>query len=417
VLFDPFDVVTFPAGSDRARDGSDPIAALFARVARIGPLEPLAGPRFRCGAAGFFGYDLGRHLERLPDTARIDSAAPDLWFGLFHKGVEIDVATGEAILFAAEVDAPGRAGREAAPRALDEMEARLAGAAPAVRADVARAGPLASNFTRAAYCAAVERVRAHIRAGDVYQINLAQRFHAPFDGDPMQLYARLRTINPAPFAAAVDTGACAVLSSSPELFLRLDRAAGDVIETRPIKGTRRRTGDAAADARNRAELERSEKDAAELAMIVDLERNDLGRVARFGSVEVADAGCIESYATVFHRVATVRARLREGRGAEDLLRASFPGGSVTGVPKIRAMGILEELEGLRRGVFTGSIGWIGCDGSMLLNIAIRTLVVESRRVHFHAGGGVVLDSDPEAEYEETLDKGRALAAALGASLA
>ena len=263
------------------------------------------------------------------------------------------------------------------------------------------------------YLAGVAAVRAAILEGDVYQVTLSQRFEAAFDGDPAALYARLRTVNPAPFSAFVDTGRAAVLSSSPERFLAV---RGRRVETRPIKGTRPRTGRPDEDARARRDLESSAKDAAELAMIVDLQRNDVGRVAEYGSVEVADAGAIEEYAMVQHRVAVVNATLRRGASSEDLLRATFPGGSITGAPKIAAMRIIEELEGVRRGVFTGSIGWIGFDGDLDLNIAIRTIVAERGVAHFHVGGGIILDSKPTEEYQETLDKGRALAAALGGCL-
>ncbi|MBI4881865.1 MAG: aminodeoxychorismate synthase component I [Planctomycetes bacterium] len=412
VLFDPFEVVSFPVGSDLAAPAVDPIAALFARLERFSAPRRGGRARFRGGAAGFLSYDLGRFLEKLPRSALLSSAAPDLWFGLFNRGLEIDLESGAGTLFVAEVPGSARRGRGYAAAALADARARLA-APPAPLPAAQAAGPLRSNFARASYAAAVERVREYITRGDVYQVNLAQRFAAEFRGDPAAVYQRLRALNPAPFAAFVDTGAVHILSSSPERFLLLE---GDAVETRPIKGTRPRTGRALEDERLKQDLMTSAKDAAELAMIVDLLRNDLGRVARFGSVEVAEAARLTTHATVFHREATVRARLRPDAGASDLIRAAFPGGSVTGAPKIRAMEVIEELEGVRRGPFTGSIGWIGFDGDLDLNIAIRTLVIEEGRAHFHAGGGVVLDSDPEAEYEETLAKARALAGALGSPL-
>ncbi len=412
VLFDPFEIVSFPAGSDLAAPAADPIAALFQRLERFAA-APRGGPaRFRGGAAGFLSYDLGRFLEKLPQSAALSTAAPDLWFGLFNRGLEIDLESGAGTLFVADAPEGARSGRGYAAAALEEARARLA-APPALPPAAPPAGPLRSNFDRASYAAAVERVREYITRGDVYQVNLSQRFAADCQADPAVVYARLRAVNPAPFAAFVDTGAVQLLSSSPERFLLL---AGDVVETRPIKGTRPRSGRAAEDERLRHDLMTSAKDAAELAMIVDLLRNDLGRVARFGSVEVVEAARLTTHATVFHREATVCARLRPDAGPRELLRAAFPGGSVTGAPKIRAMEVIEELEGLRRGPFTGSIGWIGQDGALDLNIAIRTLVLERGLAHFHAGGGVVLDSDPEAEYEETLAKARALAEALGSPL-
>ncbi|MFH0943693.1 MAG: aminodeoxychorismate synthase component I [Planctomycetota bacterium] len=410
VLFDPFDVVAIPAGSDRIGRG-DPLGELFEKIARYGGGTAPSPPSFAGGAAGFLSYDLGRHLERLPATAGLRSAVPDLWFGLFNRGVLFDLASGEARLFCTEIEAAGRAGPEYARRSLREARDRILAGPPAPRSGVA-AGPLVSNFNHAEYRAAVEAVRESIRSGDVYQVNLSQRFEAACDADPFALYRRLRRLNPAPFSALVDTGEAQLLSSSPERFLRL---LGDMVETRPIKGTRPRTGASGPDRIQVRELMQSRKDAAELAMIVDLLRNDLGKVARYGSVVVKEAARLEAYATVFHREAVIQARLREGLTGEDLLKATFPGGSVTGAPKIRAMELIEELEGIRRGAFTGSIGWIGFDGDLELNIAIRTLILEAGRAHFHCGGGVVLDSDPEEEYRETLAKGRALANALGCS--
>lgn len=423
VLFDPFDCVRVAAGSDRSRPAVDPFAHLFASLAACGEVTDAVPGHMRGGAAGFLAYDLGRHLERIPDTARLISALPDLWFGLFNRGLEIDLASGAGTLFCAELPTPPRVGSAYVERALDEAEARLCVAASGTGATSHAAGidgVLRANFTRGSYQTAVEAVRQHILAGDVYQVNLSQRFAGTWHGCPRELYRRLRRRNPAPFGALIETGQAHILSSSPERFLR---RTGSEVETRPIKGTRKRTGDALRDAVAVADLLSAPKDAAELAMIIDLQRNDLGRVCVPGSIAVDSPGHLESYATVFHRVGVVSGRLaaspqRAGLcGAEALLRASFPGGSITGAPKIRAMAIIEGLEGVRRGVFTGAIGWIGFHGDLDLNIAIRTVVVESGGAHFHVGGGIVLDSDPATEYEETLAKGAALAEALGAPLA
>ena len=408
VLFDPFDVVKLPAGSDRRSQNSNPMAGPSARLAAFTAGLDCKGTPFAGGAAGWFAYDLGRHLERLPATARSDSSVPDLWFGLFNRGLVIDLDTGEARIFVTEIERAGRSGRSYVKRAFADTLERLQ-AERARLPEVRGSGRLCSNFGRSDYLRAVDRVREFIRAGEVYQVNLSQRFESACEDDPLAIFGRLRAANPAPFSALVQTGETALLCSSPERFLRL---CGDLVETRPIKGTRERTGDPARDEAARLDLLGSRKDAAELAMIVDLERNDLGRVARFGSVEVIESGRLEAYATVFHREALIRCQLRPGLCAPELLAACFPGGSITGAPKIRAMEVIEELEKLRRGAFTGSIGWIGFDGDLDLNIAIRTLVLESGRAHFHCGGGIVLDSDPEQEYLETLSKGRALAAAL-----
>jgi para-aminobenzoate synthetase component 1 len=259
---------------------------------------------------------------------------------------------------------------------------------------------------------AVQRVKDYIAAGDVYQVNLSQRFLVRTQTGVPDLYLRLRRHNPAPFSAYLDVGDAQILSSSPERFLRVygkDRT----VETRPIKGTRPRGETKEEDRRLATELMQSEKDRAELVMIVDLERNDLGRVCRFGSVRVPDLAALEPYASVFHLVATVTGELAPDRNVADLLRATFPGGSITGAPKVRAMEIIDELEPVSRGPYTGSLGYFSFSGDADLNILIRTLIVQGDRVCFHAGGGIVADSDPEAEYMETLHKARGMMKALG----
>lgn len=266
-----------------------------------------------------------------------------------------------------------------------------------------------NDWPRDDYLRAVERVRRYIADGDVYQVNLARRFSLHTPHTPEALYRRLRVCNPSSHAAFLRTTGGAILSSSPELFLQ--HRHGRVI-TRPIKGTRPRGQSGADDARQCRELECSAKDHAELNMIIDLMRNDLGRVCEFGSVRVTDAGRIETLPTLYHRTATVEGVLRSDGGAGDLLRAAFPGGSVTGAPKIRAMQIIDELEPAPRGVYCGSIGFVGLDGFLSLNIAIRTLIHTGTTVQFHAGSGLVADSDPEQEYAEILAKARALFAAV-----
>jgi para-aminobenzoate synthetase component 1 len=254
-------------------------------------------------------------------------------------------------------------------------------------------------------------VREYIRAGDVFQVNLAQRFEAASRATPDELHAALRALSPAPFAAQVELeDGTFVVSSSPERFLSLSKDGR--VESWPIKGTRPRGATRAEDERLARELLASEKDAAELAMIVDLVRNDLGRVARPGSVRVRDARRLQSWPTVHHTVGVVSAELERGLAWDALVRAAFPPASVTGAPKLRAIEIVDELEPVRRGVYTGALGWAGWDGALELNVLIRTLVVERQRVHFHAGGGVVLASDPEAERRETLAKARALLSAV-----
>jgi para-aminobenzoate synthetase component 1 len=264
---------------------------------------------------------------------------------------------------------------------------------------------LRPSLTRRAHVSRVRTIVRRIHAGDVYQVNLSRRLTAEVRGDPGELYLRLRSANPGAYAGFLDTGRGHVLSTSPERFLRLTRRR---VRTWPVKGTRPRSPDRAEDARLRRELRTSEKDRAELAMIVDLLRNDLHRVARTGSVRVTRHAFPRSYASVHHLMSEVVADLAPGVSPIDLIRAAFPGGSVTGAPKIRACEIIDELEPVRRGAYTGALGWIGRDGDCDLGILIRTVQVEGGRLHVHTGGGIVADSDPEAEYEETEHKARAI---------
>jgi para-aminobenzoate synthetase component 1 len=278
------------------------------------------------------------------------------------------------------------------------------GAEPAA-GDFALTGEIEASLSPEAYRQAFARVRNYIRAGDCYQVNLALRFAAPCRGHPWPLYRALRERNPAPFSAWLNFPFGQVLSSSPERFLAV---RDGLVETRPIKGTRPRSADPGEDARRMADLSGSEKDRAENLMIVDLLRNDLGQVCSPGSVTVPSLFALESFATVHHLVSTVSGRLAEDKTALDQLVAAFPGGSITGAPKLRAMQIIEELEPERRGVYCGAIGYLGTDGAMDTSIAIRTLTCGDNRLRFWAGGGLVADSDAAAEYRECQDKARAL---------
>ncbi|MCH7227055.1 aminodeoxychorismate synthase component I [Haloferula sp. A504] len=271
-------------------------------------------------------------------------------------------------------------------------------------------GPLRETWTRRRFVEGVRRIREWIAAGDIYQVNLAQRFEAEVRGSSLfSLYERLREASPAPMAAWLSLDGKEVLSSSPETFLRI---SGRGIETRPIKGTRPRFADPADDRRSAVELQTSPKEIAELVMITDLMRNDLGQVCEFGSVQVDEMLRLETLAQVHHLVSTVRGRLRGDVGAVDALAACFPGGSITGAPKRRAMEIIHELEQEARGLYCGAIGYLGYHGESQFNIAIRTIVREGGRLHFHTGAGIVADSDPEKEYEETLHKAAGIRLAL-----
>lgn len=405
--------------------GGDPFVAIQ-RALGDRPEAALGGlPPFQGGAIGWLGYDLGQRLERLPDPADPRRRHDDLLLGCYDVVLAFDHLRRESFLFAN--GRPLRGARERLDRARTRIatcEDLLAAVPVAGDADDTQAradrpawkrrAAVSSNFDRPAYEAAVQRVIDYILAGDIYQANLSQCFSArlaPTDS-PWALYRRLRARSPAPFAAYLAWGRQVLASASPERFLRLD--AGGQVETRPIKGTRPRGATAAEDERLAAELLASPKDRAENVMIVDLLRNDLSRVCREHSVTVPALCALESYASVHHLVSTVQGQLREGLGAVDLLRATFPGGSVTGAPKIRAMEIIAELEPTRRGPYCGSVAWLGHDGAMDSSIVIRSYAIHGRTLRFQAGGGIVADSDPAAEYDETLAKARALLDALGA---
>ena len=420
--------VVLDDGSGRRRLGPGALAA-FARAveAEPRPSVPAACPGdadalpvlpFLGGAIGYLGFEVGREVERLPATTRDDVGAPDLAFGWYDAALVWDGARGLGWLAGrAEAVAALRA-RLGAPLGARLVRTPVEHALPTGTLPTGTLGAttLRPNMTRRQYLDAVARARRYIEAGDIYQVNLSQRFSAPARLDGFEVYRRLRAVSPAPFAAYLDVraaGGVEVLSSSPERFLLAD---GDHLETRPIKGTRPRGASPAEDAALVAALRASAKDRAEHLMIVDLARNDLGRVAAPGSVRVPAFAALESYAQVHHLTSTVTARRRGGVGLEALLRATFPGGSISGAPKIRALEIIDELEPTVRGVYTGAIGYASAHGRVDLNIAIRTITLADSVAHVHVGGAIVYDSDAEAEYAETLDKARGMARALGATL-
>ncbi|HEX6535745.1 MAG TPA: aminodeoxychorismate synthase component I [Gemmatimonadaceae bacterium] len=392
-------------------------------------------PPFLGGAAGYLAYDWGAVLERLPAPRHDDLGVPDALLGLYDWVIAWDHAERRSWIVSCGLPETGERARTRAAERLAMVKARLAApvpvardapSSPAVRSlarstarapsypveevELAAAIGLRSSFTHRGYLDAVTRVREYIIAGDIFQANLSQRLEAPLREPPWSLYTRLRAINPAPFAAYLDFGELCIASASPERFLRVD-AAGRV-EARPIKGTRPRGIHPAHDAALARALADSAKDRAENLMIVDLLRNDLSRVCRPGSVRVPELFAVEHYSTVHHLVSTITGELEAGRDAVDLLRATFPGGSITGAPKVRAMEIIAELEPSRRGPYCGTIGYLSTTGALDGSIVIRTYVALGDRVYFSVGGGIVADSDPEQEYRETLDKARALIAAL-----
>ena len=406
-------------------DALDEVRALMTPRAAA----PIPGlPPFQTGAAGYIAYDWGRALERLPAPHGDDLDLPDIVFGIYDWVVAWDhevsrawiIARGDRELQRAlelveqRGGGPERIALQVAPvaRAVSDVALRTAGP-PSYPVDAEWADPrlsLRSSFTHAGYLDAVNRVREYIYAGDIFQANLSQRFEAPLVEPPWDVYCRLRTQNAAPFAAYLDFPDAVVLSASPERFLRVD--AGGRVETRPIKGTRPRGVGPEHDAALGLALIESAKDRAENLMIVDLLRNDLSRVCAPGSVKVRELFALEHFATVHHLVSTVVGELGRGARALDLLRAAFPGGSITGAPKLRAMEIIAELEPSARGVYCGAIGYWSVTGELDTNIAIRTAVARDGRVYLSAGGGIVADSDAEQEYRETLDKARGMIDAL-----
>ena len=412
---DPVAVLEAPAA------GPDPFAVARRLVGRLDRtvVIPADAPRFLGGLVGFLGYEIGHELERLPSIAADDQGLPSMRLALHDWVVAWDRRTGFAWLGGRALD--GDARRLA--RRLDDVHARLTAPAPARGTSEALPGEpptlaFRSGMSRTAYEAGVEVVRARIARGDIYQANLTRRLATTFDGDPWVSYRHLRTGDPSLFSAYLDLGSSplsgrprALLSASPEPFLAVD--ADGLVSTDPIKGTRPRGRTRDEDRALACELLTSGKDRAENVMIVDVLRNDLGRVCRPGSVRVPRLCRLERTATVQHLVSTVTGRLADGRDAFDLLAASFPGGSITGAPKIRAMEILEELEPVRRGPYTGALGWIGPDGAMQTSILIRTFVADGRQMTLHVGGGITYRSDPAAEWEETVTKARGPLGAIG----
>ena len=369
------------------------------------------------GAMGYLSYDLCHFIEKLPSTAIDDLQLPECYFAFYDLVIGWDHLEDRCYVISSglpETDEDKR--MTLASERLSQAKSLLASAPqPDCQPQPAsEAAELSGNFSRDEYIDAVEAARNHIIAGDIFEVNLSQRFQARLNVSPYQLYQRLRSINPAPFAAYLGFDKVQVVSASPERFIR---RLGDWVETRPIKGTRRRGCNQAEDEALAKELLASQKDRAENIMIVDLERNDLGRVCRYGTVEVTELAILEVFPTVFHLTSTVTGRLNLGRGVVDLLKAIFPGGSITGAPKVRAMEIIDELEPTRRSVYTGGIGYIGFNGDLDLNIVIRTFLVKDGMAYFQAGGAVTYDSDAAAEYQETLDKARALLDALGITAA
>ncbi|KAA9397248.1 aminodeoxychorismate synthase, component I [Haloarcula sp. CBA1130] len=376
---------------------------------------------YPCGAVGWLSYDVARELESLPDSADADRALPRLQVARYDRFAAWEEPRGDSVTM--RVTACPRLGGFETPElayefgkqhALDLARAATEGDPavddPPVEADEAT---FESDCTREAFADRVRTVKQYIRDGDTFQANVSQRLRAPAAVHPVEAFDALRAVNPAPYSALLEFPGVDLVSASPELLLHRD---GDRIETEPIAGTRPRGETPEADDQLEADLLDDEKERAEHAMLVDLERNDLGKVSKFGSVEVSDYRRVDRYSEVMHLVSVVEGRLRDGATLQDAIAAVFPGGTITGAPKPRTMEIIDEVEATRRGPYTGSIGLFGFDGRATLNIVIRTLVRYAEEYHLRVGAGIVHDSDPDSEYQETLDKGRALVNAVDEAL-
>lgn len=393
----------------------DPWGALRTLLARYPQEHRPDLPPFQGGAAGFFAYDLNTTLERLPTLETPAQGIPQSILHLYDVIISFDhrdhrcwmVSTGWPEQYPA-------CRTERAQRRADEFAAFLAVPKTVPNSSFGRTAAWQSNFRREGYVAVVKRVIDLIPAGDAFQANIAQRFSTRISSsfDPLSFYFRLRSLNPAPFAVLMRYGKLVIASSSPERFLKLD---GRQVKARLIKGTIARSADSREDRRRAEVLRASEKDRAENTMIVDLLRNDLSRVCAADSVDVPDLCILESYASVHHLVSVVTGEFAANEDAISLLRACFPSVSVTGAPKVRSMEIIAEMEGGAREVYCGAIGFIGFDGHMDTNVAIRTVTIEGGRAVFHAGSGITAMSDPEAEYEETLAKAQRIFDAFGHS--
>ncbi len=411
-----------PGRAVEVRSVKDPFEGLKEEFKQYRAQQPDYLPRFFGGAVGFLAYDMVRYFEHLPSAPPDDLGTPDLYL-MFTDTVLVFDNVRQTLKIIANValDEFGST-REAYRTALekiDEVATRLHGPVPlpSLGEAAAAANPgsdlrIVSNLTREAYMANVTRAKEYIAAGDIIQVVPSQRFEAPLSAHPFNIYRSLRTINPSPYMFYLKLGDHTLVGASPEVMVRLE---GREITLRPIAGTRPRGAGEAEDRELERELLADPKERAEHVMLVDLGRNDVGRVAKIGSVEVSELMVVERYSHVMHIVSNVRGQLDDGFDAFDAFRATFPQGTVSGAPKIRAMEIIDELESVRRGVYAGAVGYFSYTGNMDTAIALRTLLVRNNRVYIQAGGGVVADSDPAAEYEESVNKARAMVRALSAA--
>ena len=424
IMHDPFETLTLKNPHD------NPFAQLKTKLAQW--QEDWAGleahwpdsPPFKGGAAGLFGYDLAQSLEKLPPHlppyAVDDTRLPDMAVGFYDLVLGFDHQTHRCFVFSTGFPAQSAAERSNIARLkIENLKKTLHGLPKVPAAHFPASGKMDgyinADIEASIFKSRVQKVIDYIHAGDIFQANLSHRFsgHIASDDTPLTYYARLRHISPGPFAGYANFGNWVLASASPERFLECKHQR---VETRPIKGTRPRSGDPKTDMALLEDLKTSQKDRAENVMIVDLLRNDLSRVCEDGSMKVSALCELETFETVHHLVSIISGQLRSGMSPPDLLEACFPGGSISGAPKIRAMEIIAELENNTRGPYTGALGYIGFDGAMDMNILIRTAVIRDKKITFQVGGGIVADSQPEAEYLETLDKARGLITAIGVEI-
>jgi para-aminobenzoate synthetase component 1 len=366
-------------------------------------------PDFQGGAIGFISYDCVRHFEKLPNRAEDDLDTPDLYFLLFDDIAIFDHHTSKLWLITHYYQEQEKQSAEAKLLQLQEKwicEQKIENQSYTVP-NLNEQAPI--TFSKDSFIQAVEKIKEYIAQGDVFQVNLSVRQHFNLENHPLKIYEALRKINPSPYMAYLHFPEFQIVSGSPELLVKKH---GDLVSTRPIAGTRSRGKDEEEDTKLANELIENEKERAEHVMLVDLERNDLGRVCEYGSVHVNEFMVIEKYSHVMHIVSNVQGTLKKDANYADIIKSTFPGGTITGAPKVRTMEIIEELEPTRRGIYTGSIGWIGFDGNMELNIVIRTLFAKDGFGYVQAGAGIVIDSNPEYEYKESLKKARAMVKAI-----
>ena len=366
-----------------------------------------------CGGwVGYFSYELGKYIEKLPETTTDDLQLPLIRLCFYDRFIAYDHTENSFWLISLQLPSDVETPNEklsALEKLLVESQHIAVSQPCAVDLETIDFSQIRYNMDRDYYLNAIKKIKRYIYDGDVYQINFSQRFECDYNARPIELFHWQNRYNPSPYSGYIDGGDFAVVSASPEMFITI---ADGIISTKPIKGTRPRVSETSQNTKNFNELIHSEKEQAELNMIIDLERNDVAKICEPGTRKVVQSRTIESYPTVFHAVATVAGRLRKEISFCDCLKAMFPGGSITGAPKIRSMEIIDETEPTSRGVYTGSIGFVGIDGNACLNIAIRTIIIKDNMAFSQTGGGIVADSDPQAEWDETITKARALLAGI-----